>query len=169
MSLEHRADIIEVLQTLASERSGALLPSAASWFDGFWDFFTAHRSVLERSPGVAGAAPRPWLVLCRETEGRPAIEIFVESRDSRPGAVAPAPVSSIYLQDGSAVPRRALPPRAIDPVAARELSALGFSVDCGHWGPRVTLAEVGSPLDAGLLLCALDAACRIAAQATLQR
>ena len=166
---ERRPDIIQSFEILALERSGSLCPSSAAWFDGFWDFFTTNRKALELSPGVAGADPQPWLVLCWETEGRLAIEIFVESKDYRPGAVAPWPVSSIYLNDGSPVPPSKLPQRATEPLATQVLSASGFSVTWGYWGVRATLAEVGSHLDAELIKRALDAARRIVSQPSPSR
>jgi hypothetical protein len=122
----------DALADLAAMRAGSAM-RAVEWFDGFWDFFVPNRDALETVPSIAVCGSH-WLALYWEPAGGPRLDLFVESKDRRPGARAPAPVASIDVATGDALAIDATPARTIDADTDARLRALGAEVAFGYWG-----------------------------------
>jgi hypothetical protein len=142
LSLNTIEGTIVALQELAATRGAVFgVDKAASWFDGFWDFFVNERDTLVdgRSWWVSGTY---WFAMLWERVGSDSepelrLDLFVECKDCRPRRVAPSPVASIYVDDGKTVPPDHLPPRPRGESQAALLESLGFTVDVGYWGAHV--------------------------------
>lgn len=128
------------------------------WFDGFWDFFVDHRDQLETAWGISSGKPGEgeWaliFILPRANSGTLQVEFFFESKDYRPGVIAPWPVSTIVLggEEPASVGARDRFDRPHRVDLADGLRARGFDVFVGYWGVRVsrTVApeEVAQSLD----------------------
>jgi hypothetical protein len=129
--------------------------AAAAWFDGFWDFFVNARTAIERGPSAAAHGALEGLGICvlawvAEGAKNPRLDIFVESKDRRPGARAPWPVTTVALSGGDLAEAARMEPRQIPPGAAMQLQKLGATARISYWGPHVTF-EGASTLDDNLL------------------
>lgn len=155
--------------TLVEAMRGLVVPPivigqgrADTWFDGFWDFFVAERSRLTNEPSV-WVSGTSWFLLHWRTDPSAeaaGLDLFVEAKDRRPGAMAPAPVVTVSLTTGEPVTRAELPPRALDPECERVLRAHGFSLLVGYWGVRARRAP-GAALSTAELASVVASACTL--------
>jgi hypothetical protein len=145
-----RADehMVTALREIAARRDALFgSGSAEGWFDGFWDFFVPERANLTGARAWWAAGPG-WYVLYwhRPTDGgedgaiERRLDVFVESKDYRPNAIAPWPVTSIELGTGRKL--APTPLRHGDPERIAELGALGCSARVSYWGPHATCLDV---------------------------
>lgn len=169
------ACVVAALSEVARRRGGhAWQSSPLCWFDGFWDFVTIERPRIEHCVAwcVSGSdehAP-PWLLAhwCPSDGRGLRFDIFIESKDCRPGARAPWPVSSIYLHNGECVPPSTLPPRPCDAGLTAELAVLGYTTHYGYWGVHASCTNL-SAVDAETLDRALSLAVALTTWQPLQR
>lgn len=132
---------------------------ADAWFDGFWDFFVAERARLASEPS-AWVSGTSWLLLhwrCEARAREAGLDLFVEDKDRRPNALAPAPVVTIVVGTGAPVTRAPLAPRPLDAERERILGTQGFDVAVGYWGVHARRPP-GPPLPTATLAAMVAAA-----------